>query len=202
MPDPKPTPAEAFKELTKRTGILLRAHGFTGSGQNYRRQLGKQWQAINIQKSQWVVSREDPICFYVNIGIDYPELPFERWLPLPASLSKFIATKADTTFRIDELFPKSQFSRFACEGVDGWNLEEFCTKFEDVLTNHLVPLLDSMSTPEGFARVLRMNPGSVSAGSRAFVGKSLAPPEWDPRERDAGKWKQDKDGLWWGPGEW
>jgi hypothetical protein len=69
-----------------------------------------------------------------------------------------------------------------------------------VLTDLLVPLLDEMATPEGLARVLRMMPWMVSAGSRAFVGKDLAPPRWDPADSDAGKWKQDKQGLWWKQG--
>lgn len=202
MSSAKPTPDEAFKEFTKHAGRVLRERGFTGSGQNYRRARGKQWQAINIQKSQWRVDRDDPICFYVNIGIDYPALRFKRWLPLPATLSKFTATKADSAFRIDELFPESRFNWFACGGVDGGNLEKFCARFERVLTDQLVPLLDTMTTPEGLARVLRTIPWMASPGSRSFVGKSLAPPNWDPAERDAGKWKQDKQGLWWGPGEW
>lgn len=198
----EPSPLEAFKEFTKRTGRVLRERGFTGSGQNYRRACGKQWQAINIQKSQWRVDRDDPIRFYVNVGIEYPARRFKRWSPLPATLSKFSATRADSTFRIDELFPQSRFNWFACGGVDGGNLEKLCARFARVLTDRLVPLLDTMGTPEGLARTLRTMPWKVSAGARAFVGKSLAPPDWDPAELDAGKWRQDKQGWWWGPGEW
>jgi hypothetical protein len=202
MSSPKPSPDDAFKQLMKSTGRVLRERGFKGSAQNYRRALGKQWQAINIQKSQWRSNRDDPICFYVNIGIDYPALLFKRWLPLPATISKFIATKAAQTFRINDFFPESWLGWFECEGVDGWNFEEFCPRFERVLTDQLVPLLNTIETPEGLARVLRTMPWMMSAGSRAFVGKSLAPPDWDPVDRDAGKWKQDTQGLWWGPGEW
>jgi hypothetical protein len=98
-------------------------------------------------------------------------------------------------------FRRSGSAYFACDkGVDGWNLEKFCARFERVLTDLLVPLLDEMATPEGLARVLRMMPWMVSAGSRAFVGKDLAPPRWDPADSDAGKWKQDKQGLWWKQG--
>lgn len=201
MIESKPSPENAFRELAKRSGIVLRQRGFTGSGQNYRRERGEQWQAINIQKSQWRVTREDPICFYVNIGIDYPALRFKRWSPLPGTLSKFIATKADTTFRIDELFPDERFGWFAVQGIDGRNHEKFCNRFERLLADQLVPLLDEMATPQGLARVLRMMPWMVHAGSRAFVGRDLAPPDWDPGDRDAGKWKQDKQGLWWKRGE-
>ena len=58
-----------------------------------------------------------------------------------------------------------------------------------------------MSTPEGMARVLRMLPWMVTRGAREFVGKELAPPEWDPADCDAGKWKKDEQGLWWKEGE-
>jgi hypothetical protein len=108
MRDPKPTPEETFKEFMSRTGRVLREHGFSGSGLNYRRERGEQWQAINIQKSQWRCKGE-PICFYVNIGFDFPRLRFKRWIDLPATLSKFIALKADTNVRIDALFPQKRF---------------------------------------------------------------------------------------------
>ena len=201
MSDAKPSPDEAFKLFTRHVGRVLREREFIGSGSNYRRARGSQWQAINIQKSQWRC-KGDPVCFYVNIGIDYPGMRFKRWTQLPTTLAKFSATKADTTFRIDDLFPRERFGWFACgQGVDGHNLDRFSARFERVLTDQLVPLLDEMATPEGLARVLRMLPWMVSAGARAFVGKDLAPPEWDPADLDAGKWKQDKQGRWWRQGE-
>lgn len=201
MSDSEPNSDSGFKELVKRSGIVLRQRGFTGSGQHYRRERGEQWQAIHIQKSQWRVTREDPICFYVNIGIDFPAIRFARWMPRAETLSKFIATKADTTFRIDELLPDERFDWFAVAGIDGWNQEKFCHRFERVLTDQLVPLLDRMATPQGLSRVLRMMPWMARPGSLAFVGKDLAPPDWDPADCDAGKWKQDKRGLWWKKGE-
>lgn len=196
-----PTPDEAFKELTRRTGLALRECGFQGSGQNFRRDREVQWQAINIQKSAWRTDRDDPIRFYVNIGLHFPKLTFKRYTPPPASFTKFIATKADQTFRIDELFPDHDFAGLALQGIDGWNLEAFCATFIDMLTSRLAPLLDTMVTPDGLARVLRTVPWLASTGACKFVGAGLAPPKWDPAERAAGLWKQDKDGLWWGPGE-
>lgn len=196
MSNPKPTPDVAFKEFLKHTSGVLRGHGFMGSGQNFRREQGAQWQAINLQKSQWRC-KDDPIRFYINIGIDYPTLDFKRWVQLPETLSKFSAMKADTQFRIDELLPDERLDWFACEGVDGWNLEAFTARFEQFITKQLVPLLDAMATPAGLARVLRARPWMVAAGARAFIGKDLSPPTWDLADRDAGKWKQDEQGLWW-----
>lgn len=196
------TPDEAFKRFTQRTARVLRAHGFQGSGANYRRARGEQWQAFNIQKSQWRVNREDAISFYINIGLDYPELRFKRWLPIAPTLGKFIATKAETSLRIDELFPECRLDRvdwFIAGGLDGWNTEEACARFERTLLEKLMPRLDEMATREGLARVLRIMPWWVSAGSRAFVGESLAPPAWD--KADVGMWRQDEEGLWWKQGE-
>jgi hypothetical protein len=86
------------------------------------------------------------------------------------------------------------------EGIDGGKLEEFCAKFERLLFQ-LEPLLNTMATPEGFAEVLRTMPGHVTRGARAFMGKELAPPQWDPAERDAGLWTRDVKGRWWRQGE-
>jgi hypothetical protein len=104
-----PSPDEAFREFTRRTGRTLRGLGFQGSGQNYRRELGAQWQAINVQKSQWRVGSDDPIRFYVNIGIDFPQAQFERFVQPAATIAKFISNKADLTLRIDGLFPQENF---------------------------------------------------------------------------------------------
>jgi hypothetical protein len=201
MSDPTPSPDESFKVLTKHTGRVLRACGFTGSGQNYRRERGDQWQAINIQKSQWRITSEEPIIFYVNIGIEFPTLQFERCLPLPDSLSKFSAAKAHTSFRIDELLPDARGDWFHVGGLEEWNEEEFCDRFGRLLADQLVPLLDEMSTPRGLARVLRMMPWRVQPGLCAFIGKELVPPVWDQADCDAGEWEQDKEGLWWKRGE-
>lgn len=195
------TSDDAFKHFTKRLGHVVRAHGFRGTGANYRRERGEQWQAINIQKSQWRVERADPICFYVNIGIDYPRLSFKRWLPLAASLDKFIANKAETAFRIDDLLPQERFDWFSCQGINGHNVDGFCTRFEQVMTQHLLPLLDDMATPTGMARVLRMVPWHVSAGAREFLGRALTPPAWDPADERTGEWERDSRGLWWKQGE-
>jgi hypothetical protein len=199
MPAKVQTPDEAFKEFTRRLGKVLRSHGFKGSGQNFRRESGAQWQAINIQKSQWRVDSDDPIVFYVNIGVQFPGIEFKRFAPPPAAIAKFTATKADLSLRIDELFPEERLTWFA---VDGWTLEKFWKRFSDLIVARLVPLLTAMNTPEGLARVLRTMPWMATPGARLFVGRKLAPPLWDPAERDAGLWKQDKKGLWWGPGEW
>lgn len=50
---------------------------------------------------------------------------------------------------------------------------------------------------DGLARLLRMLPWMVTGRAREFVGKELAPPEWDPADHDAGGWKQDERGMWW-----
>lgn len=92
----RPTPDEAFKEFTKHAGRVFREFGFIGSGQNYRRARGDQWQAINFQKSQWRVNRSDPISFYINVGLAYPAVQVERWSPLPTNVSKFIAAEGST----------------------------------------------------------------------------------------------------------
>ena len=86
-----PTPDEAFKELMKHSGQLVLAQGFSGSGQSYRRARERQWQAITFQKSQWRTGSDDPICFYVNIGIDFPAFAFKRWVAPLRQLSKFAA---------------------------------------------------------------------------------------------------------------
>lgn len=174
----------------------MRGLGFQGSGQNYRRELGAQWQAINVQRSQWRVGSDDPIRFYVNVGVDFPQTQFERFVQPAATIAKFIATKADLTLRIDELFPQENFGWFVVEGIDEKKLEEFCAKFERLLIQ-LEPLLTTMATPEGLAEVLRSMPWQVTSGARAFMGKELAPPQWDPAERDAGLWTKDEKGRWW-----
>ncbi len=202
MSDAALTPDEAFKLFIHRVGAALRERGFKGAGQNYRRDCGSQWQAINIQKSSWRVGRDDPIVFYVNIGLQFPDLEFERYFEPPATVSKFIATKADQDFRIDALFPDEQFDWFIVDGVGGRNFEKFCARFENLITARLVPLLDTMVTPEGLARVLRTMPWMTSLVAKKYLGPDLAPPDWDPADNDAGLWKQDDQGRWWGPGEW
>lgn len=198
MPPEFQTPDDAFKEFTRRLGETLRSHGFQGSGQNFRRDAGAQWHAINIQKSQWRVDRSDPIQFYVNIGVQFPQLTFKRFAPPPAVITKLTAVKADLSLRIDDLFPEDRLDWFA---VDGWMLEKFWKRFSDLITARLVPTLTNLSTPEGLANVLRMMPWMVTPGARLFVGPKLAPPPWDPADNERGLWKQDKKGLWWGPGE-
>ena len=202
MSGSKQTPDEAFKMFTRRVGVALREHGFKGSGQNYRRDCGSQWQAINIQKSSWRVGRDDPVVFYVNIGLQFPNLTFERYAEPPATVSKFVATKADQDFRIDELFPNEQFDWFVVAGIGGQGFDRFCTRFESLIRDRLVSLLDTLVTPEGLARVIRTMPWVTTLCTREFLGPDLSPPNWDPVDNDAGRWKKDDHGRWWGPGEW
>lgn len=202
MLDPKPTPDEAFKVLTKRVGMTLRSLGFQGSGQNYRRERGVFWQAINLQKSQWRVSREVLICFYTNIGFHFPKLEFKRMEPPPATLAKLVATRADLCIRVENLVPEDCFREFASHGIDGWNGDEVCETFERMLTEHLVPLLNAIDSREALARLLRKMPWMMTLRVAHYLGPELTPPSWDHVERDAGKWKKDDQGLWWGPGEW
>jgi len=61
--------------------------------------------------------------------------------------------------------------------------------------------MDNMATREGLAAVCRTMPWNITQDTRVWLG-DLAPPPWDPAQRDAGKWRQDDDGRWWGPGEW
>jgi hypothetical protein len=196
-----PGPDDDFKEFTRRTGIVLRGLGFRGSGQNFRRECGTQWQAINIQKSQWRGDRDDPIHFYVNVGFEFPELEFKRFFERPATIAKFIAHKADLRLRVDDLLLEDTFDWFIVRGPKGWDLDTFCAKFEKLLTVKLVPLLDTMVTPEGLADVLRTIPWMMSHGAEVFIGKDLAPPGWDSREKDAGLWSKDSRGRWWRQGE-
>ncbi|GMV24376.1 MAG: hypothetical protein AMXMBFR58_04070 [Phycisphaerae bacterium] len=191
-------PSSAFKEFNLRNGGVLRTYAFRGSGQNYRRQVGDQWQAINLQKSQWR-GGDDPVAFYVNIGLHFPRVEMERLVPPPATHAKLTATNADQTLRVDELFPDDRFNWFE---VDRWNLENTWTRFEALLRGRLVPVLDSMATPDGLAAVMRTMPWMVSSVTRKFLGRKLASPVWDPKDEEAGRWKQDKLGRWWGPGEW
>ncbi len=193
------TPDEAFKEFTRRVGEVLRGHGFRGSGQNFRRDMGEQWHALNLQKSQWRVSGDDPIVFYVNVGVHFPRIEVERFYPTPTTIAKFTAGKADQTLRIDDLFLDMSLDWF---GVDGGTLETFWPRFSDLLSARLVPQLETMATPQGLASVFRTMPWMMSLGTRVFVGPKLATPVWDPKDKDAGLWKQDSEGLWWGPGEW
>jgi hypothetical protein len=201
MNPPIPTPDEAFKSLMLQTGKALRTCGFKGSGQNYRRDCGSQWQAINIQKCQWR-TRNDPISFYVNIGLYFPRVKYKRFRDPAVTAAKFIAIKADQDFRIEQLLPGEHVRWFGADGIDGWNLAEFSPQFETLLTARLVPLLDTMATPQGLADVLRRMPWMTMLGARLYLGPALASPDWDPADNDAGKWKKDGEGRYWGPGEW
>ncbi len=201
MNPPIPTPDEAFKSLMLQTGKALRTCGFKGSGQNYRRDCGSQWQAINIQKCQWR-TRNDPISFYVNIGLHFPGVSYNRSFDPPATIAKLNACLSDQCFRIENFFPGERFAWFGQDGIDGWNIEEFSSRFETLLTTRLVPVLDTMTTAQGLADVLRRMPWMTMLGARLYLGPALAPPNWDPADNDAGKWKKDDQGRYWGPGEW
>ena len=64
--------ADVFvKEVLKRVGPTLRALGFRGSGQNYRKQEGDFIFVINFQGSRWGDR------FYVNLGAQPIFIPAE-----------------------------------------------------------------------------------------------------------------------------
>jgi hypothetical protein len=187
----------AFKELMKRTGALLRTQGFKGSGQNFKRDCGEQWHGINVQKSQWRIDRDDPIAFYINVCIHFPRLRRKRYLRPPASFAKFTPMRADQQFRIEDLVPAA---RDGLLEVDGETIDRRWKTMERYLRDG-VHVLDGISTRENLARWLRHHPWLVFQPTRWWLGKDFALPIWDPADCDAGRWRRDSDGLWWGPGE-
>jgi hypothetical protein len=188
---------EAFKELTKRSGVLLRGREFKGSGQNFRRDLGEVWQVVNFQKSRWR-DRSTPVSFTINVGTHFPRVPAQRWKEV-AELGKLPESLTDFRLRVGHLLPERRDTWWE---VDGDSFEVLWTRFEPVLTAAVLPGLDAIATREGLAEHCRLAPwdlGPAGCAARLWLGP-LAPPPWDPQDKE--KWKQDGQGRWWGPGEW
>jgi hypothetical protein len=194
-------PDKAFKEFTRHVGTTLRAHGFQGSGQNFRRAIGDQWQAINLQKTQWRV-KEDPVDFYVNIGFYFPELKYKRYLPGPKELKNFREIHGDERLRVENLISDDNLKSFICVSSSRSAFEGFVRDFTALVNDRIVPALNEASTKEGLARLIRTCPAEFyMKGGRLYVGPKLAPPRWDHEDFQAGLWTKDREGLWWGPGE-
>lgn len=187
----------AFKELTRRSGVLLRGRGFKGSGQNFRRDLGEVWQVVNFQKSQWR-DRSTPVSFTINVGTHFPRVRAERWRDV-AEPGKLSVMHSDFGLRVGDLLPER---RDAWWEVDGGRFDEQWPEFERALTAAVLPGLDAIATREGLAEHCRHAPwdlGPAGCAARLWLG-TLAPPPWDPQDKE--KWKQNGQGRWWGPGEW
>ena len=191
------TPDEAFKELTRRSGPILREHGFKGSGQNFKRDLTDIWQGINFQKTQWRSDASHPVSFTLNLTLSFPRMPSPRPSAAAASFDKFSPMKADQTFRVGDFLPEGD----TWWDVDAADLENLWPRFAAVLTDTVIPAMNTMKTREGLADVCRTMPWNAFGPLHLWLAE-LAPPPWNPKDRDAGLWKQDDRGRWWGPGEW
>jgi hypothetical protein len=179
---------------------MLREHGFKGSGQNFKRDTGEQWQGINFQKSQWRLDKSEPLRFYLNLGVHFPLVECARNMTPPATFAKFTPGKADQRFRVHELLPDS---KYPCFDIDGPTLEPFWEEFARLVRRNVVPAMDRMATREGLAEVCRRAPWSIcSLATHGWLGAAFDVPAWDPKDEEAGRWKRDERGLWWGPGEW
>lgn len=191
----------AFKVVLKRTGAILREQGFKGSGQNYRRACtgpdGEIWQAVNFQKTQWRSPGDESINFTINLLVHFPELVVESHSERPKELSKLRVEHADARWRAGEFI----------DGGDAWwdvtaaGVEVFWSEFEPVVRGTIVPVMNRVRTREGLIWAARKRPSMISRSFNLWLGDD-APPPWHGDERDAGKWRKDADGLWWGPGEW
>jgi hypothetical protein len=192
-------PALAFKEVTRRTGALLRNRNFKGSGQNFKRPIGEQWQGLNFQKSQWRGEAAEPVHFYINVCLHFPSVQGRPpGPPVPATFAEFSPMKADLRLRLGELLPDGDDEWLV---VGGEGLEEFWARLGPTLDEVVAPAMDRMATREGMEAIIRRVPWSACPMTRAWLGPAHAPPPWDPDAARAGQWIQDGDGLWWGPGE-
>lgn len=184
---------EAFKELTRRTGVLLRQHAFKGSGQNFKRDCGEQWQGINFQKSQWRVERSDPIDFYLNIHAYFPNVQCKRFKAADC-FDDYSHARSDLQLRASDLIADQNDSWLTVSGPLP-RLDNFCQRFMSLLTDTILPAMDTMRTPEGLERTLRRVPWMCMSANRWLLqhGRGIHP--WDPGE--AADWSQDADSLWW-----
>jgi hypothetical protein len=72
--EPIPKPQEAFKRLLDSTvAPMLKAHGFSRSGQTFYLRHGRNWGLINFQKS--IGSNARTVIFTVNMGVVSGILP-------------------------------------------------------------------------------------------------------------------------------
>ncbi|MEK6700936.1 MAG: DUF4304 domain-containing protein [Planctomycetota bacterium] len=190
----KSDPQDAFKELTRRSGLVLREHGFKGSGQNFYRDKGETWQALNFQRTQWRLSPDDPVNFTMNMGIYIPSLDRTN-LPMPmfekiSDVRRFRATNGDEYWRVGQ---------FLADGRDQWwdvcddLLETMWKDFDGLLRDTVIPAFDVLSTRAGASRVAHWCPYLVGLSFRKWLAE-LAPPEWNvqaARQRSA----EQKDAL-------
>lgn len=184
---------EAFKELTKRTGVLLRQHGFKGSGQNFKRDCGEQWQGIHFQKSQWRAGKSDPIEFYLNIHAYFPTVQYDRF-KAAGSFDEYTFACHDMQLRAADLIANKDDTWLKVNGPLP-RLENFCRRFSTLLTDTIIPAMDTMRTPEGLERTLRRVPWMCLWANRWLKQHGRGIHAWDPGE--ATQWTQDTDGLWW-----
>ncbi len=195
---PSMTHDEAFKLLTKRTGPILREHGFKGSGRNFKRDRGDVWQGINFQKAQWRLDASHPINFTLNLTLFFPNLQTQRHFEPRPGFDKFTPMAADQTFRVGDFLPNPADEWW---DVDAATFEEFWPTFAGILRETVIPTMNAMTTREGIADACRTMPWMVFGPLRDYLG-DLAPPDWAPGDGESGRWKQDARGRWLGPGEW
>ncbi|HLP84442.1 MAG TPA: DUF4304 domain-containing protein [Phycisphaerales bacterium] len=184
---------EAFKELTRRTGVLLRQHGFKGSGQNFKRDCGEQWQGINFQKSQWRENKSQPIEFYLNIHVYFPTVQRER-LSTAASFDDYKFPNCDLQLRAGDLIADKDDSWLKVSGPLP-RLDNFCQRFMSLLSDTILPAMDTMRTPEGLERTLRRVPWMCMSANRWLLQHGRSIHAWDAGE--SADWTQDAAGLWW-----
>ncbi len=183
----------AFKELTKRAGGLLREHGFKGSGQNFKRDCGDQWQGINFQKSSWRADKSQPIEFFLNIHVYFPTVQYDRF-KAAASFDEYAYGSHDMQLRAADLVANGDDTWFKVNGPLP-RLENFSRRFCTLLTETIIPAMDTMRTPDGLERTLRRVPW-MCVWTNLWLrqhGRSIH--TWNPNEE--ADWTQDGNGLWW-----
>jgi hypothetical protein len=173
---------DAFKELSRRVGSLLREHDFRGSGQNFTRECGEIWQGVGLQRSRWVVSIEEPVRFYLNFGLYFADLSSKEfdWRKSYKEFRAFRPAFMDLTLRSSEL---------GARAGDSWEvgeetLERVWKQVEGVLRGSVIPVLDWVSTREGAIEFCLLIPWHLDRAVRAWLGRR-APDAWTPDEVEA-----------------